>query len=101
MHREVLTTMNSDLMTPQQHPLLDVHPKNPNLLFAVGGNFHCAKFLPEGEVMLRVLESRGKEQTHANDPVLRFLLKSCGWDRTVGGQGAHENMVPSGNSNTS
>lgn len=86
--------MNSDLMTRQQHPLLDAAQKTKNLLIATGGNFHFAKFLTEGETILRVLKLREDGQRDANDPVSTFLLKTCGWDRTDGEDGAHENMVP-------
>lgn len=86
--------MNSDLMTPQQHPLLDAAQKTQNLLITTGGNFHFAKFLTEGETILRVLKLREDGQKDANDPVLTFLLEKCGWGRTEGERGAHENMVP-------
>ncbi|KAF5862942.1 hypothetical protein ETB97_010983 [Aspergillus alliaceus] len=59
-----------DSITPDQQPLIARHPDSrlSNLYFAVGGSFHCYKFLPTiGQYVANVLDgvSNGPEKDQA------------------------------------
>ncbi|PIG82777.1 sarcosine oxidase [Aspergillus arachidicola] len=78
-----------DSITPDQQPLITRHP-NPslaNLYFAVGGSFHCYKFLPTiGKYVANVLSGVGnglqKDQAWAWKPTHESK------------RGVHEKLVP-------
>lgn len=77
-----------DAITPDQHPLITQHPhpQLSNLCLAVGGSFHCWKFLPTiGQYVVNVLDgvSNGSEYDEA-----------WAWKTERQGQGVHDKLVP-------
>lgn len=77
-----------DAITPAQHPLITQHPHRElsNLYLAVGGSFHCWKFLPIiGQYVVNVLDgvSNGGEHDEA-----------WAWKKGREGQGVHDKLVP-------
>ncbi|OJJ55847.1 hypothetical protein ASPSYDRAFT_157516 [Aspergillus sydowii CBS 593.65] len=78
-----------DSISASQHPLISRHPDSrlANLYFAVGGSFHCYKFLPTiGKYVANVLQgvSNGPEKDKA------WSWKSSGESE----RGVHESLVP-------
>lgn len=77
-----------DAITADQHPLITRHP-NPrlaNLYLAVGGSFHCWKFLPTmGWYVANVLDgvSNGADRDEA-----------WAWKQERKGQGVHDKLTP-------
>lgn len=77
-------------MTPGQHPLVARVPEVSKLVLAVGGSYHCAKFLPKiGEMVCLLLD--GHTDT---DTVEGRLLRRWGWTREPGEIGVHSALVP-------
>ncbi|PYI10715.1 FAD/NAD(P)-binding domain-containing protein [Aspergillus sclerotiicarbonarius CBS 121057] len=78
-----------DAISPTQHPLITRHPDDrlSHLYFAVGGSFHCYKFLPTiGKYVVNVLHgvSNGPEKD-----------KAWAWKTVRAGErGVHEHLVP-------
>ncbi|KAL4898670.1 FAD dependent oxidoreductase [Aspergillus ambiguus] len=77
-----------DSISPSQHPLITRHPDDrvPNLYLAVGGSFHCYKFLPTiGKYVTNVLLgiSNGNEKDQA-----------WGWKDVHETRGVHESLRP-------
>lgn len=78
-----------DSISPDQQPLITQHPdaRLSNLYLAVGGSFHCYKFLPIiGKYVVNVLNgnSDGPEKDAA-----------WGWKKSGGNaRGVHESLVP-------
>ncbi|KAF9891365.1 hypothetical protein FE257_004221 [Aspergillus nanangensis] len=78
-----------DSISPDQQPLITRHPHEQleNLYLAVGGSFHCYKFLPIiGKYVVNVLSGvgNGREKDEA-----------WGWKSTEENQGGvHEKLVP-------
>lgn len=78
-----------DSVSPNQHPLITRHPdaRLPNLYFAVGGSFHCFKFLPTiGQYVVNVLDGV------SNGPTMD---RAWQWkDDGDKGRGVHEKVLP-------
>lgn len=77
-----------DAITPQQHPLITQHPhfKLSNLYLAVGGSFHCWKFLPIiGRYVANVVHGSGNGSDRD---------KVWGWKEGQQGRGVHSSLIP-------
>ncbi|KAJ5247696.1 hypothetical protein N7468_002679 [Penicillium chermesinum] len=77
-----------DAITPQQHPLITAHPhpQLANLYLAVGGSFHCWKFLPTiGRYVVNVLDG------HTNGP---DCDAAWSWKEAGRGRGVHDALIP-------
>ncbi|KAJ5925299.1 hypothetical protein N7454_007938 [Penicillium verhagenii] len=77
-----------DAITPGQHPLITQHPHShlSNLYLAVGGSFHCWKFLPIiGRYVSNVVHgvSNGADRDTA-----------WGWKEDQRGRGVHSGLIP-------
>lgn len=78
-----------DSISSDQHPRITRHPnaKLSNLYLAVGGSFHCYKFLPViGKYVVNVLNdvTNGSQKDEA-----------WAWKQTQGHErGVHESLVP-------
>ncbi|KAJ5180145.1 FAD/NAD(P)-binding domain-containing protein [Penicillium capsulatum] len=78
-----------DAITPTQHPLITLHPDSrlSNLYLAVGGSFHCWKFLPTiGQYVANVLDgiSNGPDRDEA------WKWK----ERQRAERGVHDSLIP-------
>ena len=77
-----------DAITPQQHPLITrhPHPRLANIYLAVGGSFHCWKFLPTiGSYVANVLNGG------TNGPEYDQLWS---WKHGQQGRGVHDALTP-------
>ncbi|KAJ5731707.1 uncharacterized protein N7483_006215 [Penicillium malachiteum] len=77
-----------DAITPEQHPLITQHPhpQLPNLYLAVGGSFHCWKFLPTvGHYVANVVHGVGNGADRD---------KIWGWKEEQQGRGVHDSLIP-------
>ncbi|KAJ5670557.1 FAD dependent oxidoreductase [Penicillium maclennaniae] len=77
-----------DAITPDQHPLITQHPDTRlrNLYLAIGGSFHCWKFLPTiGRYVANMLE--GKSNRGDRDD-------AWAWKKSRQG-GVHDSLRPS------
>ncbi|GES62967.1 FAD dependent oxidoreductase [Aspergillus terreus] len=77
-----------DSISPSQHPLITRHPDSrlENLYLAVGGSFHCYKFLPiignyVANMLLGVSNGQAKDTAWA-------------WKDAHADRGVHESLVP-------
>ncbi|KAJ5094756.1 hypothetical protein N7456_010617 [Penicillium angulare] len=77
-----------DAITPEQHPLITrhPHPKLSNLYLAVGGSFHCWKFLP----------IIGRYVANAVCGVSNGPDRDSAWKWKEGeqGSGVHQSLIP-------
>lgn len=78
-----------DAITSDQHPVISRHPHQrlANLYMAVGGSFHCWKFLPNiGRYVANMLKgvSNGADYDEA-----------WAWKKERKGQGVHDKLKPS------
>ncbi|KAJ5646259.1 hypothetical protein N7490_002631 [Penicillium lividum] len=78
-----------DAITPEQHPLITrhPHPRLSNLYLAVGGSFHCWKFLP---VIGRYVKNVVFGVSNGAD-----CDKAWGWKEEQEGRGVHASLMPS------
>ncbi|KAJ5708679.1 hypothetical protein N7488_008480 [Penicillium malachiteum] len=77
-----------DAITPEQHPLITQHPhpQLSNLYLAVGGSFHCWKFLPTiGHYVANVVHGVGNGADRD---------KIWGWKKEQQGRGVHDSLIP-------
>ena len=78
-----------DSISPNQQPLIACHPdaRLRNLYFAVGGSFHCWKFLPTiGQYVANMLDGV------SNGPTMD---RAWQWkDQGDKGRGVHEKVLP-------
>ncbi|KAJ5123106.1 hypothetical protein N7448_009203 [Penicillium atrosanguineum] len=77
-----------DAITPDQHPLITQHPdpRLPNLYLAIGGSFHCWKFLPTiGRYVASMLDG-GSNRGDRDD--------AWAWKKSREG-GVHDSLTPS------
>lgn len=78
-----------DAITPDQHPLITLHPhpRLANLYMAVGGSFHCWKFLPTiGQYVANMLDGVSNGVDHD---------EAWAWKQDRKGQGVHDKLIPS------
>lgn len=78
-----------DAITPDQHPLITKHPDTrlSNLYLAVGGSFHCWKFLPTiGRYVGNVIDGASNRADRDD---------AWAWKRSRQGRGVHDSLTPS------
>lgn len=78
-----------DAITPDQHPLITKHPdmRLQNLYLAIGGSFHCWKFLPTiGQYVANVLDG-ASNRVDRDD--------AWAWKKSRQGHGVHDSLTPS------
>jgi hypothetical protein len=82
--------LDSDLITPQQYPIIDHVGGVPNIILATGGSYHSYKLLANiGDIV--VLRICGEE---SNDPLERTIQARCRWERSDDITSVHPNIVP-------
>ncbi|KAJ5595405.1 FAD dependent oxidoreductase [Penicillium hispanicum] len=77
-----------DAITPTQHPVITRHPRAElsNLYLAIGGSFHCWKFLPTiGQYVANILNGT------SNGPDRDEAWK---WKQKPQGRGVHDKLIP-------
>lgn len=77
-----------DAITPDQHPLITQHPDTrlPNLYLAIGGSFHCWKFLPTiGRYVANMLDGESNRDDRDD---------AWAWKKSRQG-GVHDSLRPS------